>query len=119
MNNLGDLLREAREKSGYTVQEAADLISVSRMTLSRLESNKTKLISFDTILNISNNMQIDLCEIIISYKKKLRKMELTFALKAFRKICYNGVMVDKKKLKDLIENNLNDLQAEEKEELSI
>lgn len=51
----GDRLKNARQYKGYTVEELAELIGVSKQTVSQYENHKITP-EFDKIISISNNL---------------------------------------------------------------
>ena len=106
---LGELLKEGRKEKGLTAQEAADRIKVSKMTYIRLETDQTRLISFDNIINITNNLEIDFFKIIQSLGKIIINLDLITASKVARRIRYKNNTLNSTKLEKLIEENMKDL----------
>lgn len=54
MENMRETLREARERAGYTQQEMADALGVSRPTYAAIEANPSRA----TVLQARNICQL-------------------------------------------------------------
>jgi len=115
MKKLGDIISDGRKLRGYSIQEAADQIGISRMTLARLEADQTRLISIDNLLEISNTLDIDFYEMLVTHGKKLINCELRYALKLGKRIYFDGILIDKDKLENLIKENIEQLEKNELE----
>ena len=107
---LGELIKEGRKKMGLTMDEAAERIKVSKMTYIRLEADKTRIIPFDNIISIANNLEIDFFKMLKAYGKDLINLDIKNASKVSRRLQYKSITISNAKLEKLIQENINNLR---------
>lgn len=110
---LGEIITEGRKERGLTLEEASERVNISRTTYARLEADKSKLISLDNFLDISNGLEIDLFKMIKAYGKKIRIMQIKSALKISKLLYYENHLIDSSKLEQLIKQNIDYLKIDD------
>ena len=91
MNNKyerANLLREAREKKGYSQTELADMLNYSNKTLSKWELGESYPTDYNTLLKYSEILDLEISEIIIG-KKNTTKEELIIGYLKLEKKYFN------------------------------
>ena len=68
MNNIGKTIKKIREEKNMTQEQLAEKLNVTRQAISNWENNKTQP-DIDTIIKISEVLEVSVEEIIYGYKK--------------------------------------------------
>lgn len=86
---LGDLLKDARIKKGWTVRHVAGIVGISASYLSNIENGRTKKPSYSTLLALSNCYDTDLIKLLslgIYSKKEIENTNINIELLNLLKI---------------------------------
>ena len=87
---IGQVLRTARVKSGFTQEQVAEKLMISRQTVSNWENEKS-LPDVVSVMKMSDLYQISLDELLKGDKKMLEKIEKDIAtVKSNRKMIMVG-----------------------------
>lgn len=113
MKTIGSVIRKKRVEKKLNLLDASKKLKISRSTLKRLEEDETQFISILSLIDISNNLDIDFFEMLNSYGCKLNTIDLNWVLKCGKSIVFNNNSLSRTKIKELITNNLELLGKED------
>lgn len=124
--NLGQKIKELREKRGLRQQDLADAIGITAAMISMYESNKKKP-GRDTLIKLANVLNVDTNYLINDEIKELTKRDKTDIAKTLDRVMgdlndgaalfYGNEMsdTDKELLKNALQNALEIIKIKNKE----
>lgn len=78
--NLGNFIKNEREKLGISQRELARRINVDGATISRIENNLFKKVSVDILIGLSNQLNVDLQTLLKLNNYSIEEIENIFQM---------------------------------------
>lgn len=99
LSSVGNLVKTERQRRELSVQELANRLGVSRMTISRIEGNQEMKIDVVTLIRISNQLSIDFFDMIFRLQKeKLDTLDIEKVIRCTRRMKIGETIVERDEL---------------------